>query len=68
MAINADQKTLARAARVRARRLARKTEVYGACACAWPVKVLRNGHGHDDACPAVAIVKRHREEDELAHE
>lgn len=57
----------ARAKRQRARLLARETEILTACACEYPIRTLRNGHGHGKTidgqpCPAIAVYERHREE------
>lgn len=57
------EKDLARAKRIRGIRLARKTAMYGACTCMWPIISYRNQHGHDGDCPAVELWKKFKEED-----
>ena len=56
-----------RAKRQRTRELLRQTELLTACACEYPIRILRNGHGHGKTidgrpCPAIAIYERLREE------
>jgi hypothetical protein len=60
------EKELARAKRVRDKRLARKTALYGACVCMWPIISYRNRSGHDGTCPAHALFMKFKEEDEDA--
>lgn len=57
------EKELARARRVRERKLARLTAIVQACTCAWPLVTYRNGSGHDSNCPAHALYAKFREED-----
>lgn len=63
---NQNDKVLARAKRVRDRRLARTTALFAACNCEWPIRNLRNGSGHSSQCPAHALHQQFAEEDEDA--
>jgi hypothetical protein len=56
-----------RAKRKRARKLAQQIELLTACACEYPIRSYRNGHGHGQTvdglpCPAIAVIERFREE------
>ena len=56
-----------RAKRQRERTLAQQTELLTACECEYPIRILRNGHGHGTTvdglpCPAIAVHERFREE------
>lgn len=42
-------------------RLRELAEVVEACTCEWPIRVMRNGHGHNDRCPAADVVRKHQE-------
>jgi hypothetical protein len=57
------EKDLARAKRVREKRLTRITAMYEACTCMWPITSYRNQHGHGENCPAIELWKKFREED-----
>lgn len=48
------------AKRVRSKRLTNYTELHLACECEWPVRMLRNLHGHGKTadgkpCPAIQV-------------
>ena len=58
------EKELAKAKRARERRLASITAKLQACNCMFPIRVLRNGSGHSDDCPAHALYMKEREERE----
>lgn len=47
---------LERAKAVRAERI----EILEACMCAWPLRVLRNKHGHATTCPAAGLIMARR--------
>ena len=56
-----------RAQKQRERQLAQQTELLTVCACEYPIRTFRNGHGHGKTvdghpCPAIAIHERLREE------
>lgn len=53
---------LAQARVKRENTLARLTEEYAACCCAYPIVSYRNVHGHDGGCPAAALKMKWREE------
>jgi hypothetical protein len=43
-------------------KLRRLQEVYGACACAFPLTSYRNGHGHAEDCPAIEVLVQQEQE------
>lgn len=45
--------------------LRRTQEIYAACVCSFPEQMWRNGHGHAEDCPAVEVIRRHEQEDEV---
>ncbi|MGB8273713.1 MAG: hypothetical protein WCF16_00405 [Alphaproteobacteria bacterium] len=49
------EKDLARAKRVRERKLERFQAMVAACNCCWPIINYRNRHGHSDDCPYVTL-------------
>ena len=56
-----------RAKTQRERKLANQVELLTACACEYPIRTFRNGHGHGTTvdglpCPAIAVYERLREE------
>lgn len=57
------EKDLARAKRVREKHIARMTALYGACTCMYPLRKLRNPHGHEEGCPAIELWQKFRDED-----
>jgi len=62
------EKELARAKRVREKRLARTTAMYQACTCMWPIVNYRNRHGHGDGCPAIELWQKFKDEDDDVRE
>lgn len=56
-----DAKTRAQAKAVREEQLKQTTEIMQACTCCYPLRIARNGHGHDSDCPAVAIWYRYKD-------
>ena len=56
-----------RAKTQRDRKLANQISLLTACACEYPIRTYRNGHGHGKTidglpCPAISIYERLREE------
>ena len=59
-------KDLARAKRVRERKLRRLKAIVDVCTCCWPVTMYRNRHGHGEGCPAIAVWQKFKDADEDA--
>lgn len=53
----AETRSLAKAKKRRAEMVAR----ISACECEWPVRVNRNGSGHDRGCPAHVLWEQHHD-------
>jgi hypothetical protein len=61
-----NNKDLARAKRVRERKLEHLKAIVEACTCCWPVVVYRNLHGHGQGCPAIVVWQKARDAREEA--